>query len=101
MNNDIIYMAEKAETLADYKRLQLLVDAKVITTERASVEEDRVVIARTLAANGGVFPRKHKLEIPAGSYTYVGVSRFPLLVLLGMVIKHRWAHWRRGEGWID
>jgi hypothetical protein len=53
-------------------------------------EEDRMVIDRILAATGGVVPRKHTLVLDGNSYTYVGTSRFPLLVLLGMVVKSWW-----------
>jgi len=64
-------------------------------------EEDRMVIDLILASTGGVVPRKYSLTLPGGSYTYVGIGRFPMLVLAWMVIRHRWRHWRRGEGWRD
>jgi len=39
---------------------------------------------------------KYRLLIAEGEYTSGS-----LLGLLMAVLKHRWWHWRRGDGWVD
>ena len=41
-----------------------------------------------------------KLIVEAGFYEVTG-SRFPLVSLLWLVVRHRACHWWRGEGWED
>jgi len=40
------------------------------------------------------------LNVPAGSYEVTGY-RYPLLMLMLEVFKHRTWHWFRGDGWTD
>lgn len=61
---------------------------------------DEELVARIRASTQRPM-RKYTLLVPEGGYNYIGDSRFPLLRLAIMVFKHRYKHWRNGDGWTD